>query len=331
MPIHRKVFINNIKFEPCWVASGTLNFYGQGWPYHKLLIGLDFGGLTFVSKTTTLEERLGNMPLKENLMPKEWIPQSIHINRKHKCALNAVSLSGPGAKVILSSEKLHNKTEPFQISFMSVQEEEEDRIWEFQKFIKILLSEKSRFKAPIGLQLNITCPNTGHENPKLKETLRILDLCDPLIAVGMAIILKVSVEMSTDTILEFGRHKNCHAITTSNTVPFGKMPEKIDWKKIYPNGSPLSKRKLHVPGAGGLSGTPLLNLVIEQVKELKLKGFTKHINAGGGILCKEDVRKLKKAGADSISIGSVAFLKPLNIPGIRIEAWDQFGEENFYK
>ncbi len=333
MPIHRKVKIHDIPFEPCWVASGTLNFYGQGWPYHTLLkmVGIDFGGITFVSKTTTLLPRVGNMPLQRNLMPKELFPKSIHINREDMCALNAVSLSGPGAKVILGAYELHNKETPFQLSFMSVEDSMEKRLSEFSVFTQILLREKVNFQAPIGLQINVSCPNTGHDNPAFQEILTMLDMCDDLVARGIAVILKISVEMPIENILAFGEHQNCHAITTSNTVPFKNLPKKINWDYLYPTGSPLLNRNLSTPLPGGLSGAPLFQLVLEQVKALRSAGFKKHINAGGGILYASDVRAMYEAGADSISIGSVAFLRPWAIGRIRRRAWKYFGEEpNLY-
>lgn len=313
-----KRLIHNVDFGPIWGMSGFLNFYGEGWPYHKLLkmIGISFKSLTFVSKTVTLFPRSGNMPLKENLMPVELMPKSIYINLWQKYALNAVSLSGPGAEEILSSKRLQQQVKPFQLSFMSVADSEKERLGEFDEFIKILLREYPNYNAPLGLQLNVTCPNVGHDNPQLKEILKMLDMCDPLVTRGIAIILKINVEMPIENIIIFGEHKNCHAICTSNTINYGALPDKINWKKLLPKGSPLLKRNLNIQTPGGLSGAPLLPLVIEQIKLLRKAGFTKHINGGGGILYKKDVEKIIEAGADSISIGSVAFLNPLAIPGI---------------
>lgn len=306
--------------------SGLLNFYGQGWPYHKLLkiIGINFKGVALVSKTVTLLPHVGNMPLKKNLMPVELIPKSVYLNFWRGYALNAVSLSGPGAEVILTSKELQEKTEPFQLSFMLVAEIEEERLKEFDDFIKILLREYKNYNTQIGLQLNVTCPNTAHDNPELQEILKMLDMCTPLVEKSIAIILKISVEMPAQNILILGAHKNCHAISTSNTINFGSLPDKINWKKLFPNGSPLLKRNLNIAKPGGLSGAPLLPLVIEQIKLLRQAGFTKHINGGGGILYKKDVDKLYEAGADSISIGSVAFLNPLAIPSIIKRARELF-------
>ena len=313
-----KRLINGIDFGPVWGMSGFLNFYGQGWPYHRLLniFGINFKSVTFVSKTVTLLPRIGNMPLKKNLMPVELIPKSVYLNMFKKHAINAVSLSGPGAEEILSSTRLQQRVKPFQLSFMSVAETETGRLSELDGFIKILLHEYPNYRAKIGVQLNITCPNTEHDNPEIKEILKMLDMCDPLVKKGIAIILKISVEMPIENILTFGEHRNCHGICTSNTVNFGSLPEKINWEKLFPNGSPLLKRNLNINKPGGLSGAPLLPLVVEQIKALRAAGFNKHINGGGGILYKEDVDKIIEAGADSISIGSVAFLNPLAIPGI---------------
>ena len=81
-----KKLINGIDFGSVWAMSGFFNFYGQGWPYHKILkiLGVDLKPITFVSKTVTLLAREGNMPLKKNLMPVELIPKSIYINFLHK-------------------------------------------------------------------------------------------------------------------------------------------------------------------------------------------------------------------------------------------------------
>jgi dihydroorotate dehydrogenase len=318
--------INGIDFGPIWGMSGLFNFYGQGWPYHKILrlFGINFKGITLVSKTVTLLPRLGNMPLNKNLMPSQLIPKSVYVNLFRKHALNAVSLSGPGAEVILSSRELHEKTEPFQLSFMSVAATAEERLKEFDQFIKILLREYPNYRAPIGLQLNITCPNTEHDNPEREEILKMLNMCGALAASGIAIILKISVEMPVENVLIFGRHPNCHAICTSNTVQFGKLPEKINWQKLFPHGSPILRRNLSVPSAGGLSGAPLLPLVIEQVKELRKAGFEKHINAGGGVLYARDVDALYTCGADSVAVGSAYLLNPFAVPSIIKRAYELF-------
>jgi len=58
--------MRGIDFGPVWGASGVLGFFGEGYWYHRYWkpFGLNFSGVTFVAKTTTLKERSGNMPLK---------------------------------------------------------------------------------------------------------------------------------------------------------------------------------------------------------------------------------------------------------------------------
>jgi phosphoribosylformimino-5-aminoimidazole carboxamide ribonucleotide (ProFAR) isomerase len=60
------------------------------------------------------------------------------------------------------------------------------------------------------------------------------------------------------------------------------------------------------------------------VKEARSIGVTKHINAGGGVFSRADVRKLKRAGADSVSVGTVAMHRPWRLKGIVDEAYKQF-------
>ena len=73
--VQEKAFFET--FGRVFTASGTLNFFGDGWPYHKVykkLFGeeFDFHGATFISKTTTYSSRIGNMFLKDNLQPSQY-------------------------------------------------------------------------------------------------------------------------------------------------------------------------------------------------------------------------------------------------------------------
>ncbi|QQR79249.1 MAG: hypothetical protein IPJ68_03380 [Candidatus Moraniibacteriota bacterium] len=80
---------------------------------------------------------------------------------------------------------------------------------------------------------------------------------------------------------------------------------------------------------GGLSGRPLLPLVEDWVRRARRAGFEDHINAGGGILHPKDVNRLRKAGADSVSIGSVATLRPWRLRAIIDRAYDLFGSTTY--
>ena len=105
--------------------------------------------------------------------------------------------------------------------------------------------------------------------------------------------------------------KMCDAITVSNTIPYGQLPELINWKKMFGAESPLKKY-----GGGGLSGWLLLPVVANWVKEARNIGIDVPIIDGGGIQKKEDVNILKDAGASAISICSVVVLRPWRVQGI---------------
>jgi len=115
--------LRGVNFEPVFVASGTLNFFGEGWrsyhPWYKMLFRnqFDFRGTTFISKTTTFPAREGNMPLDENLQPRSLFPGCVRVYFRKGLVLNSVGLSGPGAVELLKRGKWQERREPFMISF----------------------------------------------------------------------------------------------------------------------------------------------------------------------------------------------------------------------
>ncbi|HYE59872.1 MAG TPA: hypothetical protein VEA18_01670, partial [Candidatus Kapabacteria bacterium] len=89
-------------FGRVWDASGVRNFDGNAWWYHSFMPGLDFSGATFVAKTTTIDPRKGNMPLKKDgITPRDLFPSCIKVYPRKGIALNAVGLSGHGAEALL--------------------------------------------------------------------------------------------------------------------------------------------------------------------------------------------------------------------------------------
>ncbi len=311
--------LRDIDFGPIWGMSGVQNFFGEGYSYHKwlrLLFRTSFDGVTFVSKTTTLNARLGNMPLDDKLQPKELIPSCIYVDIINGIVLNAVSLSGPGIINLLDRGDWQKRTKPFFISFMSVAESPEDVLSEVELFVGIMQRRASKFKTKFGIQLNLSCPNTGHDIDNQSDSpLRQLDILSGLTKIGIAVSAKISVEMPVAMAKKISDHPCCDAICLSNTVGFGKLPDQIDWKKYFPDGvSPLTKRGFKQPG--GLSGKLLRRLVENYLSELKRVGVTKPINAGGGILRPRDVTSLFERGASSASIGSIVILRPWGVNAV---------------
>lgn len=308
------IILRGIKFGSVFVASGTSNYFGDGWPYHKIYKFLfpefDFTGATLITKTTTFEPRIGNMPLGRGYQPKEFLPKCIKVKFSRGVVLNAVGLSGPGAEVLLREGKWQKITKPFLISFMAVGKTKEDRIEEMSRFVFLLKGELPFFHSKIGLEINISCPNTQHNPLELaNEAISYLVIAS---ALGIPLILKLNVLVSDEAVKKITDTGLCDAIDISNTIPWGQLPERINWKKLFgSNMSPLA----HL-GGGGLSGKPLLPIVCDKIKSLRRVGIRLPIIGGGGILHKNDVALIKKAGADAVSIGVVSILRPWRVKGI---------------
>lgn len=349
--------IGNMLCNPAWIASGALNFAGEGWRQHKAFkraFGrrFTFDGTTFVSKTVTAFPQKGNMPLRPDNMPKKFLPDCIYVSPGsflQGSMLNAVGLSGPGIEKIMEQGKWRSFTEPFMISFMPVRPTPEERLEEVQFFVEKMLvgMQSGMFHAQFAIQLNLSCPNTAHGIEQFQgEVARWLDV---LAALEYPVALKLSVTTSPEVALELCKHRACKGLCLSNTVPWGQLPYDEDtglgipWKKVFGTDvSPLAQY-----GGGGYSGKYLLPLVKDWVvrfrdlirRELFLDaGF--HINAGGGILQADDVLTLYMAGADSVSLGCVAILRPWRMKKIiryaeqnehhRLHHWREDGEDSSY-
>lgn len=293
-------------------ASGVMGFFGEGYPFHRFLapFGLGFRGCTLVARTTTLNPRLGNLlARKDGLTALELKPKCIKWKPLKGVVLNAVSLSGPGVRALMRDGRWHASKEPFFLSFMAVGRTAEERLSEVRSFCQILREELPQFAAPIGLQVNVSCPNVA-----LASDERLGDLhahLDEYARLGIPIMPKLSVTAPPAFALALEKHPACDAICVSNTIPWGELPEKVDWKNLFGSDkSPLAQF-----GGGGLSGSPLSPIVADWIEQARAIGFSKPINAGGGILGKPDVKRLVDAGASSVFIGSMTILRGWRVQG----------------
>lgn len=303
--------LRGIDFGHVLNASGARNFDGSGWWYHRFSrwLGLDYANTTFVAKTTTFHARLGYMPLDTALQPLEMLPACIKVRWWHGFALNAVGLSGPGAEWLLKRGVWYEQERPFFVSFMSVAPTRSERTHELVKFVD-LLSRHLPFKAPVGLQLNFSCPNVGLEPQHLVEEMHeALDIANIL---NIPLVPKISVTFPEDVILGLG-DELYDALCLSNTIPWGQLPDRIDWRRLFGSEeSPLARF-----GGGGLSGAPLLPLVVEKITRLRRRhNYQKPIIGCGGILSKKDADQMLDAGADAVELGSVSMLRPWRVRGI---------------
>lgn len=307
------------RFGPVWGASGVQGFFGEGYWFTRWLKFLTLGlssspGATFVAKTVTLNRNEGNMRLREDgITPVEWFPECIIVKWWKGIALNAVGLSNFGIEFYLNQGRWQGRRKPYFLSFMPVGKTAEEREGEMKQFVSALNFCLHRFSAKIGLHLNLSCPNTEVDLFELTgKTLTLLDIASEL---QIPLVVKLNVLVPVKTALTISQHPACDGICISNTIPYGQLrgapPYGIDWKKLF--GSDASPLAADFGISGGLSGQPLLPIVAKWVREAREAGITKHINAGGGILWPWHAWKLYRAGADSISIGSMAFLRPWNI------------------
>lgn len=301
------MILRGVNFGNVLIGSGTQGFFGEGYWHHKYLkpFGLNFEGSTFVAKTTTLQPRTGNLPLKEDgITPKELFPKCIKVYPRKGIVLNTVGLSGPGTEFLFKDDRWQKIKKPFFISFMAVGESFEMRYLETINFSFLFKKYLPSFSAPVGLQINDSCPNVKIDALKPAEEMKkMLEVLSAYISIPL--VPKISVLMSVETAKEIADDPNCDALCVSNTIPWGALPDKINWKKIFGTDvSPLA----HL-GGGGLSGKPLLPIVAEWVANARKIGITKPINVGGGILSPDDVDVLKDAGASSVSVSSAAILR----------------------
>ncbi len=308
--------LRGINFGPIWGGSGVQGFFGEGYWYHSWLewLGLDFSGMTFVAKTTTLRAHTGNMPMREDrITPREYLPRCIAVKPFKGIALNAIGLSGPGAKVLLAKNRWQFHRHPFFLSFMSVSATMNERFDELEGFIKLLATQRTKFESPFGLQLNFSCPNVGVSS-KTDELISEIEIALDIAAIlNIPLVPKLNILAPPSIVRRLEAHPACDAVCVSNTLPFGALPERLDWEKLWPFGSPLLKRKLNTPIAGGLSGKNLFPLVRRWVQRARACSAHFPINAGGGILTPDNAISLLQDGADSVFIASMAFLRPWNV------------------
>lgn len=254
------------------------------------------------------------MALNPNFTPRGFFPDCIRVYRQKGLVLNAVGLSGPGAETLFGMGRWQAREKPFFLSFMSTAAAKAERLDELTWFVGILKKHLyfDGLLDRVGLQLNYSCPNTGHEIDELVgEIYEGLTIAGEL---GIPLMPKLNVLTPVKTAIEISEHPECDALCISNTIPYGKLPERIPWEKLFGPVSPLAKY-----GGGGLSGRLLLPILLDWLGEAITLGIKKPINAGGGILSENDamtVLQLLNGGEHSIFLGSVAMLYPWRVEGI---------------
>ena len=301
--------IGGIHFNPAVGASGVQGFFGgdagveyRHHPFYKHIPGFTFDGMTFCAKTTTCDPNKGNTELAENEIGiKRMFPNSVYVDLFDNLVLNAVGLSGPGTDFLLRQGHWQRRTKPFMLSFMALGDDplvQEPQAQAFVDLIKI-----RPFASQFAIQLNVSCPNTGHDTSKTAKAAR--PLLDILGQLGVPILVKINLLTSVEDAKAIEEHPACAGLVCFNTLPFGSIPEEMrDY--YFPHGSPVPYK-----GGGGLSGKPIFNMTLEWLQHAESAGFKKPIIAGGGVTSVRNVHQLAELKCvKGISLGSVAITRP---------------------
>jgi dihydroorotate dehydrogenase len=315
--------LKNINFGYVLGQSGIQGFFGEGdeYPHHKVLtalfglFGFSFKGMTFVAKTTSLEPRIYPEKSQTALVGyklKQWFPRSIWFSLKsiiQGYVLNAMGIPSPGAVYLLAlKSKYQKRNEPFQLSFMPMETSLQGKIKEVKDFCNHLLYYLPPEKHLYGVQMNVSCPNTGHaQTEALEEWIALAKIFTVLMS-NTPLIFKLDLTIDQKVVSEL--QKYCDAICIGNTLAFGKLPKQVDWKNLFKNGSPLSK----IFGnnfQGGLSGKPLFPVLVDWLQRMDELDPSITIIAGGGIMTKDDITTLHEFKCvKAVALGSVAITRP---------------------
>ena len=197
---------------------------------------------------------------------------------------------------------------------MSVAERPRERLEEMREFVQLVKLHIGKFRAKIGIQVNFSCPNVGVQHKRILDEIEVA--LQRFSELDVPIAVKLSLTSSIEDMLEIDNMNGCDCLVITNTIPWQELPDEIDWNRYFRSSiSPLRKRNESF-GDGGLSGKPLFRPLTKRVAALRQCGFRKPINAGGGIWYRSHVDALQLVGANGISIGSVAMMRPWRVPEI---------------
>jgi dihydroorotate dehydrogenase len=271
--------------------------------------------MTFVAKTTSLHARIypekSQTALVDGYKLKQWFPKSIWFSLRsiiQGYVLNAMGIPTPGTIFLIGLNKWQKRTEPFQISFMPMEAKLQGKIAEVKQFCEWMLYHLPPIKHAYGVQMNVSCPNTGHAQTEALEEWIALAKVFKILMPDTPLIFKLDLTISQQVVSQLQKH--CDAICMGNTLAFGKKMPDTWWTKLFPNGSPLAKI-FGESFKGGLSGKPLFPVLVDWLREMDHIDPTVTIIAGGGIMTKDNITRLSKFRCvKAVALGSVAITRP---------------------
>lgn len=269
------------------VASGALAFDGRGWvwewPFRWLGL-LNPSAFQIVVKTLTLKPRKGNLV---------WYKPWSCVRLIKGGAVNAVGLTNPG--IAWWIEKVYPRMQQWQ--FKTIVSVYPESVEEAQVF-----AEKLKPLSLVAVELNASCPNTGHLSDKVDY---VAAMTEALKSSGHPVVVKVSYDQPYVEIAQ-RLEGMAEAIWAINSVP---------WRTVFPEKpSPLAAL-----GGGGVSGEPIRAYTREAVANL-VKQSTLPVIAGGGIYTLQDMEDLAALGASAFGFGTL-FLRNPTLPNRLVKAW----------
>ncbi|MBX4210677.1 hypothetical protein KW783_01770 [Candidatus Parcubacteria bacterium] len=275
---------NGHQFE-FMVASGALAFDGYGWPWERPLA---WAGLikphlfTVVIKSLTLKPRRGNL--------RWWKPWSCVRLLPNGSAVNKVGLTNPG--IDWWCKKIGPKVDQKKLALVGSIFGDTDELVECAK----CLNDYDL----VGLELNPSCPNTGHD----------FETTDAIVRGGEAvkkvsrhpIIVKLSVAQNY---METAKYLQGIAEAISlNSVP---------WEIVFPPDRTCVKNPLHRlvkkvgGGGGGVSGKLAQRHNWKAVEDLWMYSIPV---IAPSIMEYEDIPRTKVLGAQAWSFGAIHLRTP---------------------
>jgi dihydroorotate dehydrogenase (NAD+) catalytic subunit len=272
---------NGHTFTFC-AAAGALGFAGEPywwekpWKWVNLLRPQEF---TVITKTLTVSPRSGNY--------RWWKPWQTFRLLPHG-TLNCLGLPNPGiTSWYFNYAPILAKN---GIKFiLSIAPETIDDIKAFSIYTR---AYELKFNNMVGIQLNLSCPNTQKTKLDLGE---VIDAARAYI--GLPVILKLGYY--DDYISIAKKHgRLIDGIELINTIP---------WSKLFrTTPSPLKKYGYE----GGVSGTYIAKYSSYALQQIKEHEITVPIISGGGVYSYEEAVYRLKLGAAAVSIGTLFLRRP---------------------
>ncbi len=285
--------LGKVKYKnPVLVASGTFGYASE---FEKFFCVEQLGGV--VTKTITLEPRLGNPPKRIHETPAGM--------------LNAIGLQNVGVKRFLSEKMpyLAQLKIPIIVSVMGYS------IEEFEMVIEAL----DHTKGIAGFELNLSCPNvkygTGSQVSKPKMFAHDANLIKSVLKAVRKktkkfISAKLGPDVSDITMMaQAAESGGADGISLINT--FRAMAIDIH-----------TRRPVLGNVTGGLSGPCIRPIAIRMVSDV-YRAVSIPIMGMGGITCADDALEFFIAGATAIQVGTANFINPHICPEI-IQGLNQY-------